>query len=44
MLNMTAQSQLSLLTLVVLSQSTLDVLCPYKGWTLYFSEGLCATI
>ncbi|XP_056903966.1 DNA helicase MCM8 [Takifugu flavidus] len=23
----------------VLSQSTLDVLCPYKGWTLYFSEG-----
>uniref|UniRef100_A0A8P4GNU5 DNA helicase MCM8 n=1 Tax=Dicentrarchus labrax TaxID=13489 RepID=A0A8P4GNU5_DICLA len=23
----------------VLSQATLDVLCPYKGWTLYFTEG-----
>ncbi|XP_056148011.1 DNA helicase MCM8 [Lampris incognitus] len=22
-----------------LSQSTLDSLCPYKGWTLYFTEG-----
>ncbi|XP_034407990.1 DNA helicase MCM8, partial [Cyclopterus lumpus] len=23
----------------VLCQATLDVLCPYKGWTLYFIEG-----
>lgn len=23
----------------VLCQSTLDALCPYKGWTLYFTEG-----
>ncbi|XP_068424164.1 DNA helicase MCM8, partial [Clinocottus analis] len=23
----------------VLCQATLDVLCPYKGWTLYFREG-----
>ncbi|KAK9541232.1 hypothetical protein VZT92_001293 [Zoarces viviparus] len=23
----------------VLCQATLDVLCPYKGWTLYFTEG-----
>ncbi|XP_069568999.1 DNA helicase MCM8 [Brachyistius frenatus] len=23
----------------VLSQATLDVLCPYKGWTLYFTDG-----
>ncbi|XP_037638413.1 DNA helicase MCM8, partial [Sebastes umbrosus] len=23
----------------VLCQSTLDVLCPYKGWALYFTEG-----
>lgn len=35
---------MSLSTFLVLSQASLDVLSPYKGWTLYFSEGMCATI
>lgn len=34
---------MSLSTFVVLNQATLDILCPYKGWRLYFSEGMCVT-
>lgn len=25
-------------------QSTLDIMCPYKGWRLYFSGGLCVLV
>lgn len=31
------------LSLSALSQATLDVLCPYKGWPLYFTEGQCVS-